>query len=592
MSRILDNVKELYPEWDDEFKKLFQTNSPDDFKLITEFFQPTLEKSLNKLNSVISVMVDYCKMKAYNDLNGQPSPPLDPAYNKFVWFVIGGYYNQPDENTPCEELAYIIHSIAKDFLEWFYNIKTTAEDVKQTLEKMPNNIMLKIGYILIILSQDNRIQKMPPPPPLNLEWVTGLGVPVFREKNVQFNHFDSIIDAILDKNIITGDPMTAVSENEAIRSSVMESIKSMTKKISIKVKDACVNLAMAAKNKKMARQEKAQLVFVCDGNGLAMYSFMQSLRVIIDQLIDNTLGFLFKKGFTITFVIYYDILPESERWRGEHLVNFSETIYFPGWDDDKKGFGASLANVRSIMHQMFKYREVSKDRAKWLNSGLVAAVNETKWDPNVATKMIMVFTDACNHGMQNYWEGYGDQYPQGMNSLGQPDPKQAEISQLMQFIGSRKDFFLSLFKLHHGPTPAAADDDLEVMLTNWKSLAGTGSRITSYSTSSDDGWWISEEGVTFNQDCVEEKRDNPMMCFMPPMINILGKGIMDYTAKLLDKEVRECKKTSVMNNATVEGLDAIISACDTMLSIPPTQGGYRNKSRRGKRRNKRRSYRY
>jgi hypothetical protein len=47
MSRTLDNVKELYPEWDDELMKLFKTNSPDDFVLITKFFQPTLEESIN-----------------------------------------------------------------------------------------------------------------------------------------------------------------------------------------------------------------------------------------------------------------------------------------------------------------------------------------------------------------------------------------------------------------------------------------------------------------------------------------------------------------------------------------------------------------
>lgn len=576
MSRTLDNVKELYPEWDDVFMKLFQTNSPDDFVLITKFFQPTLEESINQLNRVATDMVNYCKMKDYNDSTGQPTPPFHPAYDRFVRFVkVGHHLDNPDEDPPCEQHAFIIYTMAKEFLELFYDIKTTAEDVRKKLEQMPNNIMYKIGYILINLL----------PPPLKLEWVTGLAVPVFREKNVVHpDRFDSIIDAILDKNIITGDP---------IQSSVMNSINSLTKSMS--VKEACVNLVKAAKNKITAQQEKAQLVFVCDGNSLAMYTFMQGLRVIIDQLIDNTLGFLFKKGFTITFVIYYDILTEEERrWGNNEHLDFSDTIYFPGWDDDKKGFGASLANVRSIMNQMFVYREVSKDRAKWLNSGLVAAVNQTKWDPNVATKMIMVFTDACNHGMQNYWEGYGDQYPQGMNSLGQPDPKQAEIRQLMQFIGSRKDFYLSLFKLHHGPTPYATDDDLEVMLTNWKSLAGTGSRITSYSTSSDDGWWISEEnGVALNQACVEEKRERDNLCFMPSMINPLIKGIMDYTAKLLDKEVRECKKTSVMNNATVEGLDAIISACNTKLSsMPPTQGGYRNKSRRGKRRNKRRSYRY
>jgi hypothetical protein len=323
-----------------------------------------------------------------------------------------------------------------------------------------------------------------------------------------------------------------------------------------------------------------------------MYTFMQSLRVIIEELISKTLRDLFKKGFTITFVIYYDILTEEQRrWGNNEHLNFSDTIYFPGWDDDNKRFNDSINTVRSKMNQMFVYHEVSKDKAKWLNSGLVAAVNETKWDPNVATKIIMVFTDACNHGMQNYREGYGDQYPHGLNSLGQPDPKQAEISQLMQIIGSRKDFNLSLFKLHHGLTPDAVDDDLEVMLTNWKSLAGTGSRITSFSTSSSDGWWISENGVAFNQDCVEKERDNPMMCFMEPRINDIGKGIMAYTVDLLDIEVKWCKQMSVDNNATVEGLNAIISACDTISSMS-TKGGYRNKSRRGKRRNKRRSYRY
>jgi hypothetical protein len=62
MSRTLDNVKELYPEWDNVFKNLYQTESSDDFVLITNFFQPTLEKSINQLNKVKTDMVYYCKV--------------------------------------------------------------------------------------------------------------------------------------------------------------------------------------------------------------------------------------------------------------------------------------------------------------------------------------------------------------------------------------------------------------------------------------------------------------------------------------------------------------------------------------------------
>lgn len=150
-TKIFNNVKELYPEWEDEFKKIFQTDSPslNEFVLITQFFKPTLEESLSTFHQrMMEIVVDYCKMKATNDLNVLP-----PPYERLLQFILhGNSALQQDQlySLPCEDMTYKIYNTGREFLEWFYDIKTTAEEVKERLDTMPNSMMYKNGYALLL----------------------------------------------------------------------------------------------------------------------------------------------------------------------------------------------------------------------------------------------------------------------------------------------------------------------------------------------------------------------------------------------------------------------------------------------------------
>jgi hypothetical protein len=237
---------------------------------------------------------------------------------------------------------------------------------------------------------------------------------------------------------------------------------------------ACDEIAEAARERRqeqrVLRETKGQLVFVVDGTGSSQ-PFLDSLKPIILSLIRSDFIPLFETGFSITFVVYRDIEFGP--------AQTSQTIVFPGVGS-VAGNDTSIALTKTTMDRMFMAHG-GGDTAEWLNSGLAAAINGALWSELACTKTVMVFTDACNHGSQNYRGRYSDDHPQGLNSLGQPDPQQVEIGELMGNIGSRKDCHLSLFKLHPGPTPAPADDQLEHMMTNWRSLCewNSQSRLTS-----------------------------------------------------------------------------------------------------------------
>ncbi len=294
-----------------------------------------------------------------------------------------------------------------------------------------------------------------------------------------------------------------------------------------------IGISDAAQAKKIANQEKAQFIFVVDGTG-SMQPFMDSLQVIVRNLLADFTA-LFSKGFSINFVVYRDL--------ADGPAETSATIVFP---EHPPGFVPAprvippaavpvMASMDATMARMFR-ADGGDDTAEWLNSGLVAAIKGTQWDVNAATRMIMVFTDACNHGSQNYRGSYDDAHRTGRNSLRQEDPQQEEIRSLMQLLGADKKFYLSLNKLHHGPTPALADDQLEHMMTNWRSLCGNPAAHARFTC----------------QD-IPHGMTNP------------GSALVMAAIKRTIKDTATKSKTaSVSGNNGGDGLDAITAAADLL----------------------------
>jgi hypothetical protein len=142
-----------------------------------------------------------------------------------------------------------------------------------------------------------------------------------------------------------------------------------------------------------------------------------------------------------------------------------------------------------------------------------------------------------------------------LDSFGNPDPQQNEMRKLMQFIGSRKDFYLCLYKLHPGQTPAgdshdgndyddereddaddSDDDHLGYMFRNWKSLCGCQADEARF-TSIDIPF-----GVT-----------NPST-----------DKVMKLLRETIKETIRSSKTTSMRFGAAVEALDLVIEAADTI----------------------------
>jgi hypothetical protein len=231
---------------------------------------------------------------------------------------------------------------------------------------------------------------------------------------------------------------------------------------------ACNQMKVTFQENQNRKSQTAQLVFVIDGTG-SMLQLMNAVKKLIDGLLED-LTDRFSIGFSITFVIYRDKYPNGST---DEVPPTSETIEFKGkeWPDFVNSNSDATSRLKDYMETNFKARS-GGDHPEWVNSGLARAITETKWNKSVAIHMIFLFTDAPNHGRQNYIGNISDNYEDGLNSRGEADPEQTEITSLLKTICGHKRMYFTLFKLNPEKVgvPLRETDHLQEMYDNWMTV--------------------------------------------------------------------------------------------------------------------------
>ena len=214
------------------------------------------------------------------------------------------------------------------------------------------------------------------------------------------------------------------------------------------------------------REKTGQVVLVVDATG-SMQPFLNNLKKVIMSLVIDSLSTMFSNGFSVRIILYADLGRETTA---------SESIEFNGIDRKDAGLNRpGLAQLSQYMDTNF-VAGGGGDDAEWLNSGMKFAIKDTRWSPHASTKLICVFTDETNHGVENHGEpGVYDTYPMGLNSRGERETmhSQAEMKELLEEFSKDQCKHLHLFKLlprEDEPSYAKQDQLLSRMADNWKSI--------------------------------------------------------------------------------------------------------------------------